>query len=98
MKARKPISNHQLLVWKIINAVEDRDIQEELRIVSNEYRKALSGLSLAVTKLREIDETCGTEHDEIINELTSVISQTQESQISLLEMTAHYTNDCVIGA
>jgi len=98
MKATKPTSTHQRLVSEIINAVEDRDIQEELLIVSNEYRKALSGLSLAVTKLREIDETCGTEHDEIINELISVISQTKESQISLLEMTAHYTNDCVIGA
>lgn len=98
MKARKPISTHQLLVWKIINAIEDRDVQEQLLIVSNQYQKALSGLSLAVTKLREIDETCGTEHSEIIGELISVISQTKESQISLLDMTAHYTNDCVIGA
>jgi len=93
MRATKPTSTHQRVVSGIINAVEDRDIQEELLIISKEYQKALSGLYLAVTHLMEIDETCGTEHDEITYKIFNLISQTKESQISLLEMAAHGWND-----
>lgn len=97
MKATKQPSTHQRLVVEIINAVEDRDIQEELRIINNQYRQALSGLRLACASLQQIDETCGTEHGEIISEMISVIKQVKASEISLLEMSAHYNSDCYSG-
>lgn len=97
MKATKQPSTHQRLVVEIINAVEDRDIQEELRVINNQYRQALSGLRLAFASLHEIDKTCGTEHGEMISEVMSVIKQVKESEISLLEMSAHYSNDFYSG-
>ena len=88
MRASKQTSTHQLLVNKIINEVEDRDIQEEMLIINRQYHQALAGLRLAVSQLREIDETTGTEHDEIINNVLDLIKQTTESEISLHEMSA----------
>jgi hypothetical protein len=97
MKAMKQPTAHQRLVLDIINGVGDRDIQEELRIINNQYRKATNGLRLAYACLQQIDETCGTEHNEIISEVKSAIEQVKDSEIALLEMSAHYSNDCFIG-
>lgn len=97
MRATKQPSTHQRVVVEIINAVDDRDIQEELRIINNQYRKALAGLRLACASLQEIDETCGTEHGEIISEMISVIKQVKASEIGLLEMSADYSNGCYSG-
>ena len=97
MKAMKQPTAHQRLVSDIINGVDDRDIQEELRIINNQYRQAISGLRLAYACLQQIDETCGTEHNEIISEVKSAIEQVKDSEIALLEMSAHYSNDCFIG-
>lgn len=96
MRAPKQTSTHQLLVNKIINEVQDRDIQEEMLIINKQYRQAIAGLRLAVGQLRDIDETTGTEHGEIITEILNLIKQTKESEISLHEMSAHY-NDCYSG-
>ncbi len=93
MRASKQASTHQLLVNKIINEVQDRDIQEEMLIINKQYRQAIAGLRLAVGQLREIDETTGTEHDEIITNIVDLIKQTKESEINLHEMSAHFTND-----
>ena len=93
MRASKQASTHQLLVNKIINEVQDRDTQEEMLIINKQYRQAIAGLRLAVGQLREIDETRGTEHDEIITSIVDLIKQTKESEISLHEMSAHFTND-----
>ena len=90
-------STHQRLVVEIINAVEDRDIQEEMRVINNQYRQVLAGLRLACTNLREIDETCGTEHSEMFTDIFSVIKQVKDSEIALLEMSADYSSDCYSG-
>lgn len=97
MKATKQPTAHQRLVSDIINGVGDRDIQEELRIINNQYRQAISGLRLAYACLQQIDETCGTEHGEIISEVKSAIEQVKDSEIALLEMSAHYSNDSYDG-
>ena len=97
MKATKQPSIHQRLVVEIINAVDDRDIQEELRVINNQYQQALSGLRVAFASLQEVDQTCGTEHGEMTSEIAKLIKQVKESEISLLEMSAHYSNDCYSG-
>ena len=93
MKALKQASTHQRLVVEIINAVDDRDIQEELRIINNQYRQVLAGLRLAYESLHEVDETCGTEHCEMIYEIVKVIKQVKASEIMLLEMSAEYSGE-----
>ena len=90
-------STHQRLVSKIINGVDDRDIQKELRVINDQYRATLSGLRLAYLALHEVDETCGTEHGEMISEIVKLIKQVKASEINLLEMSALYSNDCYNG-
>ena len=97
MKATKQPTAHQRLVVEIINGVDDKDIQEELRVINNQYRQALAGLRLAFASLHEVDETCGTEHGDMISEIVKVIKEVKASEISLLEMSAHYSNDCYSG-
>ena len=97
MKATKQPSTHQRLVVEIINGVEDRDIQEELRVINNQYRQALAGLRLAFASLHEVDETCGTEHGDMISEIVKLIKQVKASEIGLLEMSANYSNGCYSG-
>ncbi len=93
MRAPKQTSTHQLLVNKIINEVQDRDIQEEMLLINKQYRQAIAGLRIAVNQLQEIDEMSGTEHDEIITNILDLIKQTKESEISLHEMSAHYSDE-----
>lgn len=97
MRAIKQPTPHQRVVLNIINEVHDSDIQKELRIINEQYRQAISGLRLAYAYLEQIDKTCGTEHNEIISEVKSVIEQIKASEISLLEMSADYSNGCYSG-
>lgn len=97
MRATNQPTAHQRQVRDIINGVDDRDIQEELRVINNQYRQAISGLRLACASLQEIDETCGTEHGEMVSEVKSVIEQVKASEVNLLEMAANYSNDCYSG-
>lgn len=87
MKATKQLtSTHQRLVVELINAVEDRDIQEEMFYINKQYLQVLAGLRLAYTNLEDIDNTCGTEHGEIMGDILNLIKQAKASEISLLDM------------
>jgi hypothetical protein len=97
MRAIKQPSTHQRLVVEIINEVQDRDIQEEMLIINKQYSQVLAGLRIAVNYLKEIDDTCGTEHNEMISEIISTIKQVKASEIGLLEMSSDYSNGCYSG-
>ena len=86
MIVTKQASTHQRLVIKMINAVQDRDIQQEMLEINNQYSQVLAGLRIAVNYLEEIDNNCGTDHSEMVSEIRSVIKQSKASEISLLEM------------
>ena len=89
MKATKQLtSTHQRLVLEMINAVEDRDIQEEMLDINKQYLQVLAGLRLAYTHLEDIDNNCGTEHSEVMGDILNLIRQAKASEISLLEMAA----------
>jgi hypothetical protein len=87
MKATKQLtSTHQRLVLETINAVEDREIQEEMIALHKKYNQALAGLRLAQEQLKMIDNDCGTDHADILGEINSVIAFVKVSEISLLDM------------
>ena len=86
MRVTKQASTHQRLVIQMINAVQDRDIQQEMLEINKQYSQVLAGLRIAVNYLEEIDNNCGTDHSEMVSEIMSVIKQSKASEISLLEM------------
>jgi len=89
--------SHQQEVREIIETVVDIDTKKELKIINNQFQKVLVGLANAYRNLLEIDETCGTEHCETINEIKQLYHQVKESELILLEMSAVYSNDCYCG-
>jgi hypothetical protein len=82
-------NTHGKEVASIINSVKDKEVQNEMIEASNHYAKAIHGLRLAKQSLEIIDEDNGLDHSEIINLVLEVISATQHSEISLLDMVAN---------
>jgi len=88
MRAIKQPSTHQRLVVEMINAVEDRDVQEEMLAINKHYSQVLAGLRIAVNYLKEIDQDFGTDHSEMVAEISSLLKQSKASEMSLHEMAA----------
>ena len=88
MRAIKQPSTHQRLVIEMINAVEDRDVQEEMLAINKHYSQVLAGLRIAVNYLKEIDQDFGTDHSEMVSEISSLLKQSKASEMSLHEIAA----------
>lgn len=84
-------------VIDLINSVKDRDIQHEMIQINKNYTQVIVGLRIAKNYLTEIDETTGTDHNEMISNIIELIGQAKNSEIGLLEMSAFYSNDCYSG-
>ena len=86
---------HNKEVVDLINSEQDRDIQEELLAIHKNYSQVLAGLRIATNYLSEIDETTGTDHSEMIDQIFALIKQTKVSEIGLLEMASFYNKEAI---
>lgn len=84
---------HNKEVVDLINSEQDRDIQEELLAIHKNYSQVLGGLRIATNYLSEIDETTGTDHSEMIDQIFALIKETKLSEIGLLEMASFYNKE-----
>jgi len=84
------METHSKTVIDLINKEQDREIQDEMIALHNRYKQALAGLRLAQEQLKMIDDDCGTDHSDILGEISSVIGFVKVSEIGLHEMVTEY--------
>ena len=84
------MNTHSKTVIDLINKEQDREIQDEMITLHKSYKQALAGLRLAQEQLKMIDDDCGTDHTEVLKEISSVIAFVKVSEIGLHEMVSEY--------
>ena len=77
------MNTHSKTVIDLINKEQDREIQDEMITLHKNYKQALAGLRLAQEQLKMIDDDCGTDHTEVLKEISSVIAFVKVSEIGL---------------
>ena len=85
----KPTS-HNAEVARMINAISDRDIQDEMLNINKSYLQVIAGLRLAKNYLEKLDDETGLDHSEFRIQIAEMLGAVRSTEIGVLELIGNW--------